>query len=633
MRLQAESKREILMTVPALFRQRCARTPHRVAFRAKEYGIYQEVTWSQYWERVKHLSLALVELGIERGDRVAIMGDPCPEWCYADLAAQSAGAITYGIYSTSSASQVRYLLENGGATVAVAENQEYVDKILPLADTLPALRKIIVADTRAMFLYRDPRLMTLAEAQELGRKRELREPRLFEALIERGDPDEVALLVYTSGTSGPPKPAMISHRNCITALVDSFGEVFPGLASEEHRSVSFLSMAHILERVITGYFPLVYDVVPHLGESVEELPQTLFETQPTFFYGVPRVWEKIASQVLVGVQSSSWLKSLAYRWAMRAGTRYRERRWEGARVSAAQSVLYWIARQLVFRHILRKVGLLRVRYAVSTGAPLPPRIQALWQIWGVDLVNLYGSTEAGGVIASQRPGFPRPGNVGTPTSVNAVRLAEDGEVLIRGPGVFRGYWKNEEATREAMDGEWLRIGEIGELGAGGVLRLIDRKRDIMVTAGGKNLAPTNIENALKASPYIGEAVVYADGRRYPVALIEIDPGTVAEWARAHAVTYTDFVSLVGHMRIQELIAGEVDRANEHLAQVEQVKKFRLLPKELDPENEEDPLTPTRKVQRKLMYEKFSELVKSMYITEESELIDAELARLGTQRPQ
>ncbi|MFQ5946323.1 MAG: AMP-binding protein, partial [Anaerolineae bacterium] len=246
-------EREFSLTIPELFRQRCSRTPDRVAFRAKEYGIYQEVTWRAYRERVRHVCLGLLEIGVEPGDRVAIMGDPCPEWCYADLATQSLGAITYGIYSTSSPSQVRYLLENGGATVAVAENQEYVDKILPLADGLPALRKVIVADTRALFFYKDQRLMTFGELEELGRKRSEREPGLFEELVGRGNPDDVAFLVYTSGTSGPPKPAMISHRNCLTALVGAFGEIFPGLGSGEHRTVSYLSMAHILERVLTGY--------------------------------------------------------------------------------------------------------------------------------------------------------------------------------------------------------------------------------------------------------------------------------------------------------------------------------------------------------------------------------------------
>ncbi|MFQ5945582.1 MAG: AMP-binding protein, partial [Anaerolineae bacterium] len=367
---------------------------------------------------------------------------------------------------------------------------------------------------------------------------------------------------------------------------------------------------------------------PMLRLSPGQLSETLFETQPTFFYAVPRVWEKIASHVLVGVQSSSWLKSLAYRSAMRVRKAFMERRWQGSRVPLALSVLSWVVLQLVFRHILRKVGLLRIRYALSTGAPLPPRIQALWQLWGVDLINLYGSTEAGGVITSQRPGFPEPGDVGTPASVNAVRLGPDGGVLVSGPGVFPGYWRNEEATREAKDGGRLSVGEVGEFDARGALRLIDRKRDIMVTAGGKNLAPTNIENQLKSSPYISEAVVFAEGRRYPVALIEIDPATVSEWARASGVIYTDFASLVSHPRVQALIGTEVSGANAQLAQVEQVKRFGLLPKELDPENEDDPLTPTRKVRRRHMYEKYRELVESLYAEETPELVDQELARLG-----
>lgn len=610
---------DVRATIPALFAERSRRTPERVAFRVKEYGVWEEVTWARYRQHVERVCLGLRESGVRPGDRVAIMGDPCPEWGYADLGAQAAGAITYGIYSTSAPSQVEYVLQNGGAVVAVCEDQEYVDRILPLAGRLPGLRSIVVADTRAMFAYRDSRLMSLADLEALGARRADREPGLFEELARDGDPDAVAYLVYTSGTSGPPKPAMISHRNCLTALVGAFGEVFPGLGSEEHRSVSYLSLAHILERCLTVYFPLVYDLVPHFGESVEELGDTLFEVQPTFFTGVPRVWEKIASQVLVGVESTAAVKKLAYRAAMRIGTRYRQRRWETGRAPRGLALAYGLARWLVFRHILRKVGFLHLRYAVATGAPLPPRIQALWQIWGVDLVNLYGSTEAGGIITSQRPGFPRPGDVGAATSVNAVRLGEDGEVLVQGPGVFPGYWGNEAATREARREGWLRVGEIGAWTAEGALQLLDRKRDIMVTAGGKNLAPTNIENALKASPYVSEAVVFAEGRPYPAALIEIDAGTVSEWARAHQVAYTDFASLVGHPRVQALIAGEVARANEELSRVEQVKRFRLLPKELDPENEDDPLTPTRKVKRRLMYERFRDLVESMYAPEPSEV--------------
>jgi len=600
------------VSIPALFLDRCRRTPRRVAARVKEYGLYREVSWAEYRRHAEHVGLGLLEAGVEAGDRVAIMADPSIEWCYADLGAQTIGAITYGIYSTSSPSQVRYLLEDGRAVIAVAGNEEYADKIRAAADGLPGLRAIVVVDPEGMVPPSDGRVRMLADLEHDGRRRAEREPELFETLGARPRPDDLAYLVYTSGTSGPPKPAMMSHRNCLTALVQGLGEVFPALAREEQRSISYLSMAHILERVLTTYVPLAYDVVPHFGEHVEELALTLFETQPTFFHGVPRVWEKLASQVLVGAQSTSRLKSLAYRAAMTVGTRYRERRWEGAGAPAWLRTLYGLARLLVFRHILRKAGLLHVRHAVSTGAPLPPRVQALWQIWGVDLVNLYGATEAGGIITSQRPGFPRPGDVGTPTSIAPLRLGPDGEVLVSGPGVFLGYRDNERATREARDGEWLRVGEVAELDARGALRLIDRKKDIMVTAGGKNLAPTQIENSLKASPYISEAVVFAEGRRYPVALIEIDAGTVAEWARTHAVVYTDFASLIGHERVQRLIADEVELANAHLARVEQIKRFRLLPKELDPEHEDDPVTATRKVKRSLMYERYRELVESMY---------------------
>lgn len=597
----------------------------------KEYGIYHEVRWRQYWERVRNVGLALLELGVRRGDRVAIMGDPCPAWAYVDLGAQAIGAITYGIYATSAPSQVRYVLEDGGASVVIAEDQEHADKILAVADDVPTLQTIVVVDDRGMFAYRDRRLRAFADVEALGRARAEREPDRFDGEIDAGDPGDVAFLVYTSGTSGPPKPAMLRHENCLTALVGSFEEIFPALLHEEHRTVSFLSMAHILERALTLYLPLAYDVVPHFGESVEALAETLFETQPTFFCGVPRVWEKIASQVLVAAHSSSPLKRAAYGLAVAVSTAALERRWRGARPSPALAIGSWLAGVLVFRHILRKVGLARVRYAVATGAPLPPRIQELWQIWGVDLVNLYGATEAGGVITSQRPGFPRAGDVGMPTSVNTVRLDADGEVLVQGPGVFAGYWGNHAATQEAVRDGWLHVGEVGGW-EDGRLKIIDRKRDIMVTAGGKNLAPTNIENALKASPYVSEAVVFAEGRRYPAALIEIDAATVAEWARAHAVVYTDFASLVGHPRVQELIDGEIRLANAELARVEQVKKFRILPKELDPENEGDPLTPTRKIKRALMYERFRDLVESMFTSEAAELLDTTLTPAAEEQP-
>jgi long-chain acyl-CoA synthetase len=296
-----------------------------------------------------------------------------------------------------------------------------------------------------------------------------------------------------------------------------------------------------------------------------------------------------------------------------------EKKWRGEKISSIWQLLRSIARQISFRHILHQIGLIKTECALSTGAPLPPQIQKLWQVWGVDLVNLYGSTEVAGIISSQRPGFPKPGDLGKPTTVNEVRLAEDGELMVSGPGVFAGYWNDEEKTRETIKDGWLYMGEVFEYTEEGNLKMIDRKKDIMVTSGGKNLSPTFIENAVKASPYISEAVVFADGRKFPAALIEIDFNTVAEWARRNRVLYTGFTSLAAHKEVYKLIAEEVRNGNQTLARVEQVKKFRILPKELDPEAGDT--TPTRKIKRDLMYRMFKELVEEMFVSKEAEILE------------
>lgn len=608
-----------------LFLERARQKKRDVAFRCKKFGVYQGITWAEYREHVEAFSLGLRELGLNRGDRVAIMGDPCPEWLYADLAVQSAGAISFGIYSTCSPSETRYQVEIAGARFFVAEDQEYVDKILPFADQIPGLLKVIVADTRAMFMYKDPRLISFSEVEDIGRQKKVKSPDQFEAMIQETQPENTAFFVFTSGTTGPPKPAMLTHQNILTAFVCAFGDVFPELWTHEHRAVSHLSLAHIFERSVSIYFPLLYDFTPYIGEEVEYLQETLFEVQPTFFHGVPRIWEKVAGQIIVGIESSSSLKKMVYHLGMHLNRSYVQKLWKGEKVSFTGRVLHWMAYQIVFKQIQNKLGLCKTRYAISTGAPLPPQIQGLWQTWGVDLVNLYGSTEASGVISSQRPGFPKPGDLGEPTSVNKVKLAKDGELLISGPGVFQGYWNNEELTKEVIRDGWVYMGEIFKYDEKGNLKMIDRKKDIMVTAGGKNITPTEIENAIKSSPYISEVVVFADGRKFPSALIEIDFNTVAEWARRNKVIYTGFTSLATHPQTYELIAGEVEKGNQELSRVEQVKKFKIIAKELDPE--EGDTTPTRKIKRKLMYDMFKDLVEEMYRSKEEEVIEAETVAL------
>jgi long-chain acyl-CoA synthetase len=608
-------------TIPTLFKERVEEKGSEVAFRYKEMGIFKEVSWEHYWEQVEEFCLGLLELGLSRGDRVAIMGEPCAEWLYADFAILCAGAISYGIYSTSSPEETFYAVERVEAKFFVAENQEYVDKILPFLDRVPYLLKLVVVDTRATFTYDDPRLISFSRVQELGRKRRSKKPEELGLLVQETRPDDPAFLVFTSGTTGPPKPATITHRNILVSFVYAFGEVYEKFWTHQQRSVSHLSLAHIFERSTSIYFPLIYDWQPHVGEEVEYLQETLYEVQPTFFHGVPRIWEKMAGQIVVGIESSSWLKKWCYDWSMKIGWRHMEMRWGGEKNHLRWQLLRWMAHQICFRHILHKVGLTKAACALSTGAPLPPQIQRIWQVWGVDLVNLYGSTEVAGIISRQCPGFPKPGDLGKPTTINEVKLAEDGELMVSGPGVFAGYWNDEEKTREIIKEGWLYMGEIFEYTEEGNLKMIDRKKDIMVTSGGKNLAPTFIENAVKASPYISEVVVFADGRKFPAALIEIDFNTVAEWARRNKVLYTGFTSLTAHPDIHKLIGEEVRKANQTLARVEQVKKFRILPKELDPEAGDT--TPTRKIKRDLMYQMFQDLVEEMYVSRETEVLEGQ----------
>jgi long-chain acyl-CoA synthetase len=591
---------------------RCAATPGGVAFRYKDQGLYQEVTWRAYRDTVEAFLAGLEALGLQRGERVAAMSDPCREFFIADVAGMCGGAICYGIYTTCSVAEVEYQLENGGASYFLAENQEFVDKALQAEGGLPQVRKIIVFDTRALFQYRDERLISFEDVVGLGRKRLAATASGGKLLAERAatiEPHDIAVLVYTSGTTGPPKGAMHDHASLMWGFANAYLEAFPELNQGVHRAVSHLPVAHLIERSMSMYLPLVADVIPHIGEEVEDLPGTLYEVQPTFINVVPRILEKIASQVVIGMQRSSYAKRLAYATAMRVGEGYRARCWEGKQPGLASRVLYGLATHLVFRPLLKKAGLSKIRAVLCAGAPLPQKIQETWEVWGVNVRNLYGITE-GGYVLCQRAAFPHPGTGGAPIFPRDVRLGDDGELMVRGPGLFRGYWRNDEGTRATMQDEWLTTGDIAEDNGKGDFRIVDRKKDIMITSGGKNIAPSEIENLLKSSPYISEAALVGDGRKFVAALIEIDFGTVSEWARQNRVIYTSFQSLVSHEDVVKMIGREIEEVNEHLARVEQVKNFRILPKELDPE--EGDTTPTRKIKRKHLYVLFGDLIESMY---------------------
>lgn len=605
-------------TAPRLIAEHARSKPNTVAYRSKHLGIYRERTWLDYANLVGRAATGLDALGVARGDRIAIMGDATEEWGICDQAVQALGAISFGIYPTASVTEVEYQMRDAGASVFIAEDQEYVDRILGIADRLPQLRSIVVVDGSAMFAYRHSKLQRFEDVLAAGGRLEDGAATL-EAFAARVAPTDPAFIVYTSGTTGNPKGALISHGKHLAGTY-TIVDHFPTLGTHDHRTVVFLPLCHIFGRDIAITLPLISRLVPHYGDDVNDLMQTLVEVGPTALFTVPRYMQKLASHVLIGLGSTSAPKKFIADRALRAARRIARRRWEKP-LGALDRMALAAARQSVFRPMLRQLGLDRLELAISGGAALPPETAALWQMWGVNLCEAYGQTETGGAfIAAQKGPFPRPGDVGTVMSGWEVRLGTDNELIVRGPDAFEGYWQQPQATAEVMsDDGWVRTGDVAEW-HDGKLKLVDRARDFLVTSGGKTISPSKIENVMRGSPYIAEAMVIGHGRKYLTALIEMEYDAVADWARTNNIAYTGFTSLATHARVRGLIQVEIDKANADLARVEQVKTFRILPKQLDPEEEGEPVTPTRKVKRKLMLDRFKELVAEMYDDREERLL-------------
>jgi long-chain acyl-CoA synthetase len=591
-------------TLPAIMLHRAAETPRRVAMRKKHLGVWKQYTWADYAERAAAVGLGLRALGVEAGDRVAVHSLNRPAWVLADMGAQGIGAITVGIYPTSPSAEVEYLLGHSESKVLIAEDEEQVDKALEVRKALPELRTVVVVDPRGVDMT-DPMLMTFADLEVLGR--EHGDMGDFAALVGTIDPSEPALIVYTSGTTGPPKGAMLSHDNLLSAARHA-NTVFA--VTPEDEILSYLPLCHIAERLISVIDAIGLGYVVNFGDGVDELAADLREVQPTFFLGVPRVWEKLMAGITIRMGDAGWLKRANYGFWMRRGGSVARRRWHG-KLGPLARVQYGLGWLLLYRSLRQKIGMGRVRTALSGAAPVAPQVLEFFWALGVPVLEGYGMTENTAQGTVTPPDDVRIGKVGVPVPDCEVRIADEGEILTRGPGTFLGYLNNPEATAETIDTEgWLHTGDIGELDDDGFLTITDRKKDIIITAGGKNVSPSEIENRLKVSPFVREAIVIGDQRKYLVALIGIELDTVGNWALQRRLPFTTYADLSAKAEVEELVAGVVAEVNTELAQVEQIKRFALLPKELEQEDGE--VTATQKVKRRAIAASFGPMIEALY---------------------
>ena len=592
-----------LINLPAKLLEHSQTRPNDVAMRHKRFGIWKEFTWGEYLNKVVSVSLGFYELGVREGDKVAIHSENRPEWVFADLAAQTLGSVSVGIYPTSPASEVEYLLSHSEASVLVVEDEEQLDKALEAWDRLEKLQKIVVIDPRGVKELNDPRIITFEDLLELG---DLVVGKSFEEMTKAITSSETAIIVYTSGTTGPPKGAMITHENLRFAAI-TWGLVYEYRKNDE--VLSYLPLCHVAERVISVANAVYHGYVVNFGEDTNSFTEDLREVQPTFFLGVPRVWEKMLAAVQIRSNDATWLKRSLFNFWIKQGGLLLQRRLKN-KSTFIDSIWFGIGWLLVFRSLKKRLGMMRVREALSGAAPIAPQVLEFLMSVGVPVREGYGMTENTAVATIVPADELYLGSVGKALPLSEVRIAKDGEILTRSDGTFKGYFKNPDATKETIIDGWLHTGDIGHIDEFGHLWITDRKKDIIITAGGKNLSPSEIENRIKISPYVREAMVIGDKRKYLTALIGIESDTVGDWATRQGIPYTTYEDLSSKDEVNELVSMIINDANEDFAQVETVKYFKLIPIELD--HEDGQLTATQKVKRAAITEQFAELIESMY---------------------
>jgi len=596
-------------TITQMFWHAAAERGPRVWLREKKLGIWREWTWEQVAQAAREAAMGLAALGFAVGDRGSILANTVLEWMVADLALLSAGGVANGIYPTDSAGQVEYLCADSDTRVLFVEDEEQLDKVLAVRERLPRLGRIIVFDMEGLHHLQDEQVMSLAALRELGRAHDAAHPGEFDRRVAARGPDDLAILVYTSGTTGKPKGAMQSHRGLVYS-VRLINRQLPQADTDER--MCFLPLCHIAERVLGAYSAIYSGAVLNFVENPETVPENVREIAPTIMLAVPRVWEKFHSSVLIGVKEASRLQQLAYGWSIGVGERVATRVLAGEPVSWALKAAFVAARWLVLGNVRKMIGIDRARLLLTGAAPISPEVIRWYLALGLPMIEGWAQTESGGLGTLNRPDTIRPGTIGRAAEGVEVKVdAQTGELLIRGPNVFMGYLNQPEKTAETIDADgWLHTGDVGSIDAEGFFRITDRMKDIIITAGGKNVTPSEWENELKFSPYITDAVVIGDKRPYLSAIVMIDQDNVEKYAQDHDVPFSNYTSLTRAPEIRALIQSEIDKVNHKFARVEQVKRFHLLEAQLSAEDEE--LTPTMKLKRKLVQTKYAPQIDAMY---------------------
>ncbi len=605
-------------TVTTLARDWARRSPQQVAMREKDFGIWQEYTWAETWDLIETAAHGLLELGVEVGDRVAIHSEDRPEWVILDLATVAVRGITVGLYPTNPTAEVEYLMGDCTPVVFFAEDQEQADKVLEIPmETAASVRRIIYTEPRGFGDYDDPRLLFWDTFLEMGRRHREAHPGAVGECMAAASDSDVMTLVYTSGTTGPPKGAMLTNSNaayCIDKIVNETHRFPDGVGpNPKDLIVTYLPLCHVAERIFSTWTLVGAGPSLNFAESIETVTENLREVQPTLFFAVPRIWERLHALVSIKSNDATLFKRIFLRFAMAlARVIGRQKVANGGNHTMSTRVLYAVGQPLVFRAIKERIGLRRCRHAGSGAAAIAPEVLEFFIGIGVPVYELYGMTENSAVATCNFAGRMKLGTVGEPYADIGLRIDEaTGEIQTKHPGVFKGYWNKPAKTAETFttDG-WLMTGDVGVWVDGTHVKIVDRIKHIIITSGGKNISPSEIENSLKTSPYVKEAMVIGDGRKFVTALIGIELDTVGDWALRNNIPYTTYRDLSEKEEVIELVSVVVDATNTKFARVEQIKKFRMLPKELDHEDGE--LTATQKLKRNAMEEMFGDLVESMY---------------------